>query len=316
MKAKNGWEYNSIVSEKGYQFEILIPDLTERPKILYKLYPLNQFSFDALINGYVYATHPSQFNDIFDCHDELVRYDDDTVVEKILKKYNDTNKVRHLLQNEKQSTIQYLQRNLKEIIFRKWGVFSMTVNPNNIMMWSYYTDHQGFMIEFDIRHFSTFKYHGPFPINYQETIEPISMKEWGFENSILYQTNVKYNGWEHEEEWRLIIDSEGKDMFSPSYMHLKELGGRDRKFKYPISAIQSISLGNRFFIPEELNETNTVLEINLIQNLEKKSLLLDFLVENDILTRIALRHSNLTSINFGNGKVERVNYKQYKIHKI
>lgn len=65
-------------------------------------------------------------------------------------------------------------------------------------------------------------------------------------------------------------------MVSPSFENLRQLGGHDRKFQYPISAILSVSLGNKFFIPEELNETETVLEIDLKQNFEQKSLLLDF----------------------------------------
>lgn len=61
----------------------------------------------------------------------------------------------------------------------------MTSDATNILMWSYYSNHQGFMIEFDITKFTTFKYHGPFPINYQDPIEAISLKEWGIEISIL-----------------------------------------------------------------------------------------------------------------------------------
>jgi len=130
---------------------------------------------------------------------------------------------------------------------------------------------------------------------------------------IAFQTNLKFKGWEHEKEWRILIESE-EDMFSPSFEELRKLGGHNRKFNYPITAIKSIALGNKFFEPEELHELNNdILEIRLVSNLEQKSLMLDFVSGNNIDTHMALR-DGLMKIGFRRGKIERIDYKTYKIH--
>ena len=209
-----------------------------------------------------------------------------------------------------------VRNNFREIIYRKWGVYSMTGNPNNVLMWSYYCRHEGFCIEFDITQFP-FKFYGPFPINYQSELKSLSIKEIGVQLGVLIQCNLKDEIWKHEDEWRLMILSPDKeDMLSPHFDELKKLGGHDRKFNYLISAIRSIALGNRFFEPEEIYEVNkTELEINLKDNVEKKASVLNFIADNDILTHIGLR-SGFTKIVFRTTNIERKEGGQYKITSI
>lgn len=309
-------KYNWTYRYKNEIYEIIPDELEEKPKILYKLFSLNQYSFDSLINNYIYATHPSQFNDIFDCHEELLEFDDKRVIKTFLLYMMNEEEIDILLQKGLKNIKTFVQRNLREIIYRKLGIFSMTGNPNNILMWSYYTKHKGFCVEYDITDFP-FKYFGPFPVNYQKQLEPVSIKKIGISLGVLMQSNLKFKGWEHENEWRLLIEAPtGEDMYSPNFELLRKLGGHNRKFYYPISAIKSIALGNRFFEPEEIIKLNSKeLEINLSSNFGQKSIMLDFLAENKINTRIALI-SSLTEIKFRTCKVKRINYKIYKIKAI
>jgi hypothetical protein len=191
-----------------------------------------------------------------------------------------------------------VQRYFKEKIYRLWGVFSMTTNRDSILMWSYYCNHNGFCVEYDISEFP-FKFHGPFPMNYQPKLHSLSIKDISVQIGILAQCNLKDKIWQHEKEWRLMIQApKGEEMMSFNIEKLKKLGGHNRKFEYPISAIKSITLGNRFFEPKEIRViNNNILEINLMSNFEQKSIMLDYLSHNSIKTHIALR-SGFTKIEF------------------
>lgn len=318
-KEYKGWKYFIEKKPTGTEFNIIPYDATPKPTVLHKLYALNQNSFDSLINGYIYATHPDQFNDLFDCYDELIIFDDIDFIKNFLNKFSDLSKeeIDFRIANNLPEIKTFVQRNFKAGIYRAIGVFSMTGNPNNILMWSYYTNHQGFCVEFDLTKFP-FTFYGPFPVNYQDKPEPISIKEVGKDIAILYQTNVKYAEWRHENEWRLlVIAPSGEAMYSPSFDELKKLGGHNRKFNYPIEAIKSIALGNRFFSYKELNPINEKqLEINLKTNFEQKSILLEFLFENNILTHMAQRNKDLYSIGFTPGFVEKINYKKYLLNAV
>lgn len=111
----------------------------------------------------------------------------------------------------------------------------------------------------------------------------------------------------------LVESPFGQDMFSPNFQILKKLGGHNRKFAYPIDAIKSISLGNRFFEPEEIREINEIkLEINLNDNSVKKSEIIDFIVKNNITVYIALK-ANLNEIKFKPISIIRKDLKKFEI---
>ncbi len=316
MKSKNEWEYITKRVENGIDFNIIQPGSNEKPKVLYKLHNINYNSINALIEQYIYATHPSQFNDVYDLHENSIIYDDEDVNNRFLNgNKNRDDVIQKKIDEDSSFRVTYIKDNLRNVILRKLGIYSMTSNPANILMWSYYGNHEGFMIEFDITQFTTFKYFGPFPINYQEELEQISMKKWGIANSILYQTNIKYKKWEHENEWRLLLDSNGVDMFTPNLENIREDNEHDRKFNYPLSAIKSISLGINFFCLEEWdwNSSRTFLEIYLKKNIKEKSQLLNFLEEKNIKTGMCVKQPNY-SIKCGSVKVERIDDNHYIIH--
>lgn len=306
--------YNWKYIFDGTGFDIIPNEETDKPEILYKQYGLNQYSIDSLINQYIYATHPSQLNDIFDCNEELLDFDDIETIKFLLGDSLSEIEIDKLIKEDFESLKIFVQRNFREKIYRKWGVFSMTGNPNNVLMWSYYSNHTGFCIEFDISKFP-FQFYGPFPINYQPKIESLSIKQVGVQIGVLAQSNLKDEIWKHENEWRLMIAApDGMDMFSPNFEIFKRLGGHNRKFNYPLEAIKSIALGNRFFDPDEIHEINNMtLEINLKSNFEQKSIMLDYLATNNIKTHIGLR-TGFTEIKFRTSTIERINYKKYKIN--
>jgi|GEM_PF-4169074 len=309
-----GWKYIFNESDRINPFIIIPYKEYPIPETLSKIYALNDFSLDALLNSYVYATHPSEFNDLYDCHEQLIIYDDDQMISTFLQPALPQPEIERLLREKKSEIQKEIQPIFRDIMYRKIGVFSMTSDPNNILMWSYYSKHEGFLIEFNYKEFP-FKFYGAFPVNYQEEIHPINISECDGSPGIpiLYQTNIKHKGWEHESEWRLLIDAENDVMFSPEPRQLAKMGGRERKFSYPPTLIKSVALGNRFFHADELTPTSTyILDINLKINIEKKSLLLDFISHNNIQTYIAIKDNNLATLHFTKGEIQRIDYKRFR----
>jgi len=67
--SKNNWIYRiNRSSEDDFDIQVIDPDRTKPPQVLYKYYSLSSNSFDATSKGYLYASHPFQFNDPYDCN--------------------------------------------------------------------------------------------------------------------------------------------------------------------------------------------------------------------------------------------------------
>jgi hypothetical protein len=296
---KYGWTYGFKIDKGEHIFDIIPPKKIDKPKILHKLYSLSEHSIDALLKSYIYASHPAEFNDLFDCHESILNFDDKDFIRYFLKTFASEDFPDERIEKEIKTNFKwvstFVQRNFKEFNYKRFGIVSMTGSPMSIVMWSYYTNHKGFFIEFDVTKFP-FKFHGPFPLNYQRKIAPISIKKYGPGLGMLMQTNLKFKDWQHENEWRLLIESK-QNMISPSFEILKELGGRPRTFKYPIKAIKKIGFGNRFFDPHELipkseNESHVVLKPNKFNkaNIKYKTDILDFIISKKLDFYMALRN--------------------------
>jgi len=309
-----GWIYRFNESDRVTPFAVIPKDEYQIPETLSKFYALNEFSINALLNGYVYATHPSEFNDLYDCHEQLIIYDDDHFISQFFQPVQSKVELEQLFREKKPELLRDMQKLFRDIMYRKIGIFSMTSDPKNILMWSYYTKHEGFLIEFDYKAFP-FKFYGAFPINYQEEVQPIRISECvgNVGIPILYQTNIKHKGWEHESEWRILIDAGKEVLLSPDPRQFANMEGKERKFPYPVQLVRSISLGNRFLNPNEMTATDQyILDIDLKDNIEKKSLLLDFISHNQITTHIAITNDNLSSLKFTTGVIQRIDYKRFR----
>lgn len=302
---KYKWNYFAHQDGDKFIFKVIPNFKIEVPTTLFKLYNVSDLNVEALLNQYVYATHPCQFNDIYDCSEELLNFDDKEFNKSFLKEYTSLNdeQIDDFISNQLTKSSIHVQRNFREIIYKNFGLLSMTSNPNSILMWSYYTNHNGFFLEFDYEKFP-FIVHGPFPINYLEKVESISIKEVGIELGLLLQSNLKFKDWQHESEWRFLIESK-EMMISPSFEELKKYGGHDRKFNYPIEAIKSIGLGNRFFEPEEIRIIDDeTLSINIRPKNKNKILILDFIASKQLFF-YSTQRDGLFNISFAKVKLKK-----------
>ncbi|MGE0637251.1 MAG: DUF2971 domain-containing protein [Bacteroidia bacterium] len=305
----NGWKYSAIQNPNSkllHDFEIIPNYEIKKPDYLYKYYSLKSYNIEALTENYLYINHPIEFNDLYDCYEELISFDDEAIKSILIN--NPYTEEEFEVEKKKDSDIIHLQAQTrsKEMFFQRAGIVCFSEVYNNPLMWSYYNNNNGFLIEFDYSKFQ-FKFHGPFPIHYSEKIESVELSNYGLATSFLYQTNIKSKIWEHEKEWRIIVETSDEYYLLPSFKLLQNFGGKQRKEKYNLSSIKTLALGNRFFKPEEITILNDKkVSIKLDENDANYSLkktLIEFCLKNNIPTAFCLRSKDFITLQFRTTKI-------------
>lgn len=276
-------------------YKIVSSKKDEPPSSFFKYYALTDFNVDALTNLYVYASHPKQFNDPFDCNEKLIEFDTWSDVQTLWGDLFDKYKK---IYSTLESACKDSNRAYWNILYKKIGLVSLAPRCDNYQMWALYAQNNGFCLEFDVNRF-TFLHYGPYPINYTEIIPgPVHIGEVGGHIAMLIQTNVKNNWWKYEEEWRLYIPNPiGFDLkFFGSEFEMKKFNRgdeHDRKFRYPADALKSVILGQKFFDKLEVNPISLdEIDVACCPDIESKEYkVLDFLSKitnnNDIEIKLA-----------------------------
>lgn len=291
-----GWTYRY---DNG-KYEVIPDKKILQPKTFFKYYALSEYSVDALTHTYIYASHPNQLNDLFDCSNFLFNFDHPACVRHILGDlpgYQNSSNEELLLPYNK-----YLaQQGFKMSVYQKQGLFSLTTTSDNLLMWAHYANNTGFCVEYDISKFD-FKYHGPFPINYQDKIQSIPISKMrDLHLAMLVQCDVKQSIWDYENEWRLLIESpESVSLSSHGDPVFEELEGAERKFLLSIDAIKKIRLGMSFFdfterknsLYEIANTHKCIFKLNNTKTTLLKKSLLDFVSDY----QVPIEYTIVTSI--------------------
>lgn len=295
---------------------------TGKPESLYKYYPLNNFSVDAVVNHYLFSPHPSYLNDKYDCSGELIDYSNLTLehfINRLVKElglFSET-RVRQLYETDKKWILERAFADFNLIIlFMKFGIISLTEDPKNILMWAYYAQNSGFTIKLKTSLLPK-DFFGPYPINYCEKLEKIDFAKYDSSLCVLYQSNAKQNLWDLENEWRyLTYNKDGK--YHPIY------SGADiktRKFFYNYESIEEVILGYDFFNPKEIKFKFRTPEYDIISLSNKKSKglkklkrkLLGFIVANSIPCKQIIRHRYEFLLDVAEVKIERLSSNKFKI---
>lgn len=114
------------------------------PQYLYQYRKFNENTLSALINDKMWLAHPSTFNDPFDS----TYYYEEVTVEDCKRHFPNKTKTEQEVQDFNKRVKDRLSK-----IFAKFFVtcFSATSNPDNVLMWSHYTDsHKGFCIKYKV----------------------------------------------------------------------------------------------------------------------------------------------------------------------
>lgn len=312
----NNWQY--INDKNGAR---IIPSKEiSYPRSFIKYYGLNDNSVNALTNKYLFFSHPLILNDPFDSCRQLISLD--KFSERQFVKLHEQNQ-NFVTPNQVFSIEKIKSRTAKwyredktdladsyltlfwNLIFKDWGILSLAGVDNDMLMWSYYNNHQGFVLEFDSALYNNKNVIGAFPINYTnnyETIFPRSIK-LNLEH-ILYTTNVKSLQWSHEREWRFLVNKE--DMSIPHYDD-PILKADKRKIYYKAEKVKSIILGYKFF-EDNITKTHFRKGKRLFKfqpDKNKKDVLrlkiINFILDNNIKVReIEISEDNTFTLNVMN----------------
>lgn len=288
-----GWKYRRDTSKENPKEAVSIvpPEEKPIPDSLYKFYSLTPYNLDALQKNYLYASHPYEINDKFDCFKGLIDYDSasDDLIKFYLQIFHTEAEINEGFAELKKGFKDFFPISL----FSGIGVISLTSKILNPLMWAHYASaNHGFAVKFNHKHFHE-KVLGPFPINYQEEWKPISLNDLMI--AFLYITNIKSKVWEYEDEWRFI--GTGQNMSFPRYKEEEEFIN-NRKFKYQNESIEEIILGNMFVDRINKYGENGNLVLALTPDAyygQEKFDLMDFIVKNQVKTsRIVLKQGSST----------------------
>lgn len=252
MEYYQGWKYDAHFEDNKNKVVFkVIPPSEIKCDSFFKYYALNDNSVDALTKCYVYASHPNQFNDSVDCNSKILNFETAQVrdLQSLYGEYY--SKFLECYRGEDTLKL-HASGHLKEVAYRHIGIVSLSTQNSNAYLWHVYAqDGQGFCVEFDVDKFP-FRHYGLNPIQYVDNMSQFDVNG-NVATALLVQTNVKTKTWEKEEEWRLLVsnpkgidfNSWGEDgILSQKFNFGDE---HNRKMRYPMSAIKSVTFGERFF---------------------------------------------------------------------
>lgn len=288
----NGFQYIAEFDRQteAFDFRINYPVPKDIPESLIKYYALNNNNIEAVTSSYLFASHPDQLNDKYDCSSDLLEYSalrKDTLIQRLvteIKRFT-LQEFNELWESEfKWVIIRAFSDSERIRLFMKFGIISFSTKENDILLWSYYAQNNGFAIKFNTESLPK-EFIGPFYINYCPELIKIDSTESNAPLCVHYLTNAKLNIWEHEDEWRYVtFNSIGH--FHPEY------GKSDinsRKFHYHKNSISEIILGYNFFNIKEINRLQNFDLISLKPNKGKgmnakkvRRRLLSLIVKNQI----------------------------------
>jgi hypothetical protein len=319
--------YSTTTDEaaKEIKFEISNPRKEEKPEFLYKYFPFNRYSVDALKSGYLFGSHPMNLNDKYDCSGDLVDYsnlDLNFFIKFLaveLKMYS-KEKVESLYNDDQRWILERTVADLNQTrLFMKFGVISLTEEEKDVLMWAYYAQNTGFIVKFDVSLLPENLF-GPFPINYTEKFQKIDIAKYGPEMAILFQSNVKHIMWEKENEWRYVsYNPDGK--FHPFYWSHDY---KSRYVYYNREAVKEIILGYDFINPREIDfkfrtQESDIVNFNSKKSRHQKKLkkkLLNHIINNSISCKQIVRNRYDYLLDNKEVPIEKVSPNRFKIYNI
>jgi hypothetical protein len=272
----NDFIYKVEINKNDIRFLLEYPETYKlQSSVLYKYYGLIEHNIDSILNSYLYACHPKELNDFYDSSGVFIDYSNqnENIIRKFIYQYNPDFLKRKGLNRE------ILERHYDNLIqtirFGKLGIISFSKNFDNILMWAYYGNQRGFCVGYNYLLFPQKNLYGPFPINYNKELTKIDISKYPEALCFHFQTNSKYFGWSHEQEYRYIAYNE-EGLYDPEYLRQDK---EKRKHKIDLNAINEIIFGNNFFHKNEL--IGNKLKLRLKQREGKLRLkLLNYIIDN------------------------------------
>lgn len=196
--------------------------LTEMPPVLYKYRDWDrEFNRDLIIKQEIMFASPNNLNDVFECDstfcltesakneeyfDLLVRELQVTKGKPEYQVQQIKQKLRERIFREGDTAINSFLEGFREALEKEFGIVSLTRHPDNITMWSYYSNsHKGFCVGFDSKKLLN---SGNFGV--AQKVQYIDKKPkivLGFDipDQINKMFFTKHSEWKHEDEYRCVL---------------------------------------------------------------------------------------------------------------
>ncbi len=288
-------------------FDVEYAEKTKIPDYFTKYYKICDYNIEAVLNNYLYAAHPKQFNDPFDCFSRLL--DTTEITELDLKYFQDFLKIFDLKKSDILLNKRTFADYLIDFFYCFSGIISMNDSSNeNPQLWANYSDnHYGFSVTYKKDALKTIA-NGPFKIDYLEEFKKIPLDKERFDSQLLCLSLVKGKYWDNEKEWRFICSSDS-NKFVPSVQYSekdKELLKENRKIPLPENSITEIKLGFKFFINMQYskNDTQYVCEFGNDRKRGLKKKLLNFANKHKDKIKLSIIHLHCKNFEFGTPEID------------
>lgn len=195
------------------------------PPKLYKYYSINDYLYEVIKSSSCWFSRPSDFNDPFDCNLDISIGNS---VGEIMDNMERSSMFRLLKEEllQRSDDVKYAGKRLlakpffikriinevhKYYINQNIGVYCLSEDPMNILMWSHYADsHKGICLEFDIKR-GGFFYNNLLPVQYRKRYPKFELSDYQDEENMMFTMLqqaicTKSVLWKYEKEWRVIAD--------------------------------------------------------------------------------------------------------------
>jgi hypothetical protein len=183
-----------------YLYKYRVTDATKNPY------------FDSIItNNSMMFSAPSAFNDPFDCQLQPVLFPSPADVTNFLIRLlpgAPTDVINNLASNAINNPATFAGILQGAIQFNNKGVLCLSQEPNNILLWSHYSDsHYGVCLKFDILEDLDF-FSIPLKVDYDDNY-PIYNHMTNSGAVVQMMIKTKFKHWDYEEEIRIFKDTNG-----------------------------------------------------------------------------------------------------------
>lgn len=219
-------------------FDFLQASDITKPPFLYKYYAFDEWTNRIFENNEIYLSSPESFNDPFDSKIRFIYEGSRTDRKRFIKEWSK----KHRPELSRKDRLVYEKSIRKKGLDLRWmadvvqddfmairnriGVFSMSGDKKNILMWSHYAnENAGFCVEFRTNNafFSRAR-----PVEYDRVLPYLNLLEPMWDKLItkaILGLLTKAQDWAYEKEWR-IVDVNGCGIH-----------------EYPSEALSSVILG-------------------------------------------------------------------------
>ena len=208
-------------------------------EVLYKYRDwTGEFSKRSIENLEVFFPSPRRFNDPFDCAippdpfgstEDEIRAAATRSVERdmphlpsIERRFEIDSRLKQFKKSSESPEIQKKwKKDTRKAMEDEFGVLSLTSDPTSILMWSYYANkHEGFCVGYDRRVLletvkNVHETYALLPVKYQRHFPDFTLEGFPYKiDLVIDMLTIKAKDWEHEQEFRLILDGRNETAIS------------------------------------------------------------------------------------------------------